>query len=230
MAEALLRHADGHFKIVHAGVPDLVINRADVGGGRFVDTYSILPAKDVGGELAWQIEVKHCLEDLRSALDYCAFEVYERACCRQPVSALPHVHTDVRFPIPMQDQSPREYGERVDRDIPRLAKESPTAIAAFVSFLKHATGNQVWLTTLDANWNIVKHRHLVVAQEKPLNVFVGGGGPENQLPPLPIRYFSITPPRPLLPNLVAGLAGAQQIVYELRAALPTPRSPPKGPE
>ncbi len=40
--------------------------------------------------------------------------------------------------------------------------------------------------------------------------------PEDQLPPLLVRYFPIASPRPLIPNLAAALTGNEEIIADLR--------------
>lgn len=219
MATALIRHAEDHRAKVQEGVEDIALRREDLPDGSSRVTVFQRPATPIEGRLYWETELKHCLEDLNSALDYAAVEVFERCCCKDPPPYSAHRHKAVRFPVPIQDQGRSDYEARVESDIPGLRKARPDVFSTVVGFRRYAQGNEVWLTTIHDRWQLSKHQRLPLAAEKPFRTFIGGGQQLVELPVTNMRYFTLDPPRPIAPNLMAAVNGVGQIVKELEGVV-----------
>ncbi len=224
MAEAVLAHAVLHFQLVKRGsdrVEPHWENEAD--GSRLV-SWRVFKARDIGGEVVWQIEVKHCLEDVRSALDYCAYEVYERVCCTEPSSERPHVHRQVGFPVPKRHDTRAQYATRVEGRIPGLHRASIPAFEKFLEFGQWSEPPLDWLPSLDENWNIVKHRRLPEPSRRSAKLGAMTGGVPPDCPKIEVRLFSLDPPREVLSTLQQSIESTRRVVTELRG-LTRPRSP-----
>jgi hypothetical protein len=219
MAEAALRKAGETKARVQEALADLAMRKEEKGDGTATVHIWLREAKPIPGSLAWETELKTCLESLMSSLEYCAVEVFESCCCTDARPRREHRHKEVRFPIPAQDCAESVYIARVRNDIPGLERMRPDVFATLLGFRRFAQGEEVWLTTIDDNWRIAKHQRLPIAEHKPMETFFGGSDRLVAGPTIDVHYFSLKPPRPIIPNLHAALNGIAQIISALRDAV-----------
>ena len=172
-------------------------------------------SKPLAEELLVELEVKHTIESLRSALEYLAFEIFEKLCCEDP-SAQPHRHTNVFFPVPRADEGVEEFGTKLDGVFPGLRTEAPDAFGLLIGMRANVSGENVWLDTLHSGWNEMKHRRLA-SSSKPMAVAVAGFD-SDKIPPVVVRVLPDTS-HAVLPNLRGALDGVTKFIAEAKAAL-----------
>jgi len=221
MVEAVLRHAEQHLLIVLAGMQRVEHVWGENSEGTASVSLVVFPAQNVGGEDIWQIEVKHCLEDIRSALDYTAFEVYERVCCREPKTETPHVHDDVSFPIPRSKETPDLFRKRIDRCIPGLSGKSKVTFEKILEIASWPEGQNSYLPSLEENWNIVKHRHLPRPVRKKATLVAATGGVPPGFPETEVRLFSMSPPHEVGSTLRNCIGISRGVVQTIKETLPS---------
>lgn len=236
MARELLAHAVGHFQVVRAGLDEFVAGWETDKDGNPVARWVLRRGDRAAAGLLWEIELKHCLEDLRSALDYCAYEVYERICCEEPSAPRPHVHMNVRFPIPDYQESEKDFERRVLVDVPGLKKGGHPVVSTFVGFTRYARPGTSWLPVIDEKWQIVKHRHLTVPSTRSGKVVAVTGGSPEGFPAIKVRLFDTNPPSEVISTMTGALDGVREIIEELEKATISAQSParassppPRGP-
>jgi hypothetical protein len=89
---------------------------------------------------------------LRTALDRCAHELYDRC-----VSPKPPKKPDIYFPIAEPSITPGEFAARVDKKIPGLKAKRPDLVALLASFQAFSSPGQKWLADFATLCNENKH-------------------------------------------------------------------------
>jgi hypothetical protein len=214
MARALVSHARLHFDFFQSHTDRLLAERSPESG---VVTIRIVRAAALppGNEFALEMELKHSVEDLRSALEYAAMEVYERWCCGRDLGAEPHVHRNVTFPIPELGSSREAYSAKVDSIFAGLRAARSNVFDLIVAFHRFAGENVVWLDTIHSAWSEVKHRRLG-RSEKPMKVMIPGMDLA-AAPSVQIFYFPGTT-RAVDPNLSAAIKEIGEFLASLASA------------
>ncbi len=113
-----------------------------------------LIAEEIPSEM--QVVVKEMLEHLRSALDYCAQQVWLMLSGR-PIGAR------IYFPIARKGIGPSEFISIMNRNLPGVASASQPALRLFESFQFFADAKNEWLPELATLANQTKHNHLEAA-------------------------------------------------------------------
>jgi hypothetical protein len=221
MAKALVGHARRHFEYFQAHTDQLLARKNPTTGGIEVTIRRAMPLTSEG-ELTLEMEVKHCVEDLRSALEYLAMEVYEECCCLDETGREDHIHREVTFPIPSLGMSAEEYLSKVRGTFPNLQTTSTEVFALLAACHRFAHGNEVWLDTLHSAWSELKHRRLGRAS-KPMKVVVAGMNLANA-PSVDVFYFPGTT-RAIDPNLGAAFREIEPLVTAVGASLRSKRPP-----
>jgi hypothetical protein len=213
MALYLVGHARRHFEDFSAHTRDLQFSTVDNPAGGKVMIVSPREATPVapGDELALEAEVKHCVEDLRSALEYVAMEIYERACCSQSHESEAHDHESVTFPVPHPGEGETRTADRIQSIFPGLARTFPDTFQLLFECRELVSSPTVWLDTVHSAWTRNKHHRLSRVTIKDLTVNIGTTNGLVTLPPLPVHYFPGTTCA-VKPNLSAALVGVDKIV------------------
>lgn len=102
-----------------------------------------------------QIAVKEILEHLRSALDYCARELCERATGVAPPAGIP-----VYFPIAARGFDRKDFRSRVGKCLPGLLASREDLVSVLESFQEFASLANRWLPDLATLCNENKHERL----------------------------------------------------------------------
>lgn len=141
---------------------------------------------------AMQIVVKEAIDHLRSALDYCAQEVWLRHGAK-PKGA------KVYFPIARDGSSEEDFSSLMNRCMPGVLKASPNCYAVMRQFQVFASDRNAWLPELATLSNQAKHDHLEIASTPhtlinvtyrdgvALTRFVDGHGPKRGVPWMMIK-------------------------------------------
>jgi hypothetical protein len=217
MALYLVGHARRHFEEFSAHTRDLRFATVDDPAGGKIMVISPKEATPVtpGDELALEAEVKHCVEDLRSALEYVAMEIYERACCSLSSAPGSHDHESVAFPVPRPGEAEARTSDRIQSIFPGLARTFPDTFQLLFSCRELVSDPTVWLNTVHSAWTRTKHHRLSRVTIKDLTVNIGTANGLVTLPPLPVHYFPGTTCA-VKPNLSSALGGVDRIVREAR--------------
>ncbi len=129
-----------------------------------------LHARHVDSELL--VEIKQILEGLRSALDYCARELYERF---GSSTKAPRIY----FPILRRGAEASDFAKLLDGNIPGLAAKRGDLGTLLSSFQMSADPSNGWLPDLATLCNQNKHEQLTpqTRRESPeLRISSGGAG------------------------------------------------------
>lgn len=117
---------------------------------------------------AFLIDVKNLMENLRSALDYCAvalFSAYGR-----PQSRTPKIY----FPYARHDSDKRTFRKTVERSIPGLLASRPDIVDRLETY-QHFGNTGDWLSTLAELTNENKHLRLTPQVVKQYTAVVISG-------------------------------------------------------
>lgn len=216
MGQTLVRHARKHFEFFEQHTPGFGA-RVDSETKAIVPVVwdgTPLPASDI---LLLELEVKHAVEDLRSALEYLAMEVFERMCC-QSSDPQPHVHREVTFPVPTPAETADEFAEKIERILPGLRSANKPIFDLVLGCRSYVVGENVWLDTINNSWMEVKHRRLA-SSTKPMKILVPGTDPA-VAPEVKILYFPGTS-RAVSPNLSKAIDGVQSLLDRAEALVDT---------
>jgi hypothetical protein len=104
-----------------------------------------------------QVRVKEMLDHLRSALDYCAREMVERA---TPGAAAGNVY----FPIVARGFARSDFKSRVGKLLPGVLTANPAVLPLLESFQEFANPANEWLPDLATVANENKHEQLSVSR------------------------------------------------------------------
>jgi hypothetical protein len=215
MAATLVSHATRHFDTFTANTDRILTKQSPETGHLEITLVHVAPLT-AEQELALDIEVKHCVEDLRSALEYAAMQIYERFCCSEPEGIEAHVHRQVTFPVPEMNATEEGFATKIESVFPELRTRKPDIFNLVMDFRRYASGNEVWIDTLHSAWSEVKHRRLG-RDAKPMRVVVPGMVPESA-PSVTLHYFPGTT-RAVDPNLGAAIRGIGSFISALTDAL-----------
>lgn len=141
MAHGLMKRAAQHVEWI-----------GDDHGDRY-ETALILGNIDV----EMQIVAKEALDHLRSALDYCAREVWQEL-SGQPNGAI------IYFPIAREGANKADFPSIMNRKMPGVRGASELASNQFAKFQEFSNEENAWLPELATLANSVKHEHLSVAR------------------------------------------------------------------
>jgi len=220
MALAAVTHARSHLNFVMEHTSQLLFRRISADNRVEVVQRRPKPLPE-DQPLALEIETKHCVEDLMSALEYLAMEIYERACCNDTVHARPHIHKGVSFPIPSLNSTAEDYSARIEERFPQLRAKRPDVFEVLLNSRQFSSGDTVWLDTISTTWPEVKHRRLSRPGTKPMRVHFGTPAGLVEGPTLDVEYFPGTR-RGIVPNLTAAIFGVGILVKQISALLPSP--------
>lgn len=120
-------------------------------GDRYEDA---MMAESIPDEM--QIVIKEILDHLRSALDYCAQQVWMH------FSGQPH-GANIYFPIAREGAMESDFLSVMNRLMPGVADVSIPAYETFKNFQHFADNRNAWLPELATLVNQTKHDHLEVA-------------------------------------------------------------------
>lgn len=138
---ALLRHVDAHVERIQQLNPQ-VQNAKDT-------------LQRTKCDLEVRVEAKHGIDDILAALDFCAYDVYERRCCAYAKKAQPHLNSDNRrqvyFPF-------RKRSETRDAYIKRGTSRKQVVLYRFFADMLFADRH------LEGEW--IRHIHEVGTQSK----------------------------------------------------------------
>jgi len=157
---ALLEHAEARIKEIEEQY------------SQALDSSSIPPSL--------QIDIKNYMENLRSALDYIAHDVYEQLVApHRSTSGLSEV-TKVYFPY---GKTENDFKSRVGAHLPELAKLAPRVYGTLESVQPHRTGDN-WLHDFCSILNEKKHDALTAqAREEKRGLKIDIGGAQIRMPP-----------------------------------------------
>ena len=116
------------------------------------------------------VEIKNIMENLRSALDFCAQALYDKygaQATRQP---------KVYFPCAFKGQSATDFRKRVDGCIPGLSVSRPDIIAIIESFQAFSNPANDWLPLFKDLNNMNKHQSLTPQERQESNSLTIKGG------------------------------------------------------
>lgn len=105
------------------------------------------------------INLKHILEDLRSILDYIAFDLFNKYCSNI------NPNTKIYFPYCNEDKNEVDYSKIIKRNFPGLY-ENQKNIYSILSSCQHYNDHSKWLIKLAGLTNEVKHKNLYIAKVK----------------------------------------------------------------
>ncbi len=103
---------------------------------------------------ALQVSIKNLLENLRSALDYCAREICETS----SASASPVVN--VYFPITRRGAKREDFPSLLEKNLPNVRSRRPDLASLLASFQEFASSDNDWLPDLATLANENKHDQL----------------------------------------------------------------------
>jgi len=215
MARGIVTHAGHHLDVFQANTDRVLWGVSPTTGRAGVTLVHVSPLSPEN-ELALDIEVKHAIEDLHSALEYAAMEVYERLCCRRPEGDEHPVHTNIAFPIPDLNSTPTAYAEKINAIFPGLRERNEDVFGLILGFRQFACGNQVWLDTLHSAWSEVKHRRLG-RDVKPMAILTSGQDPATA-PSIRLYYFPGTT-RSVYANLFTAMTEISKFLEQLEKSL-----------
>jgi hypothetical protein len=215
MAAALVSHAKQHFETFAANTDRVLAKKSPETGHLEITLVNVAPLTGQQ-ELALDIEVKHCVEDLRSALEYASMQIYESFCCSEPEGAEVHVHRRVTFPIPEMNTTEEAFVSKIASVFPALQSRNPDVFNLLLGFRRYASGSEVWIDTLHSAWSEVKHRRLG-RDAKPMRVMVAGMDPASA-PSVVLYYFPGTT-RGVDPNLGSAIREIGSFISTLSGAL-----------
>jgi len=172
MARALIRHAEAHRDALRGMRPRGDVSSEPNGpfGGRLVVTFHPPTSVKPGESLDFNLEIRHLLDDLRSALEFCAFDAFERSVPRPYAAGLDR---KVSFPVVPPPESTSSFKKQVAKAFPGLQSVYPRAIAAMESAQHYSQSGHPWLYELHVLWNEGKHRNLVYHSAGPPFIEVG---------------------------------------------------------
>jgi hypothetical protein len=101
-----------------------------------------------------KMETKGLVENLRSALDYCARELHTRYC--------PPTAKYIHFPIARVGDKEASFTGRVAQNIPGLPTANPKLVETLASFQEFRSRSNAWLPHLATVANDVKHVRLTI--------------------------------------------------------------------
>jgi hypothetical protein len=113
----------------------------------------------IEAQLSWNFEYMHAIEDLRSALEYGAYDAYERFVCsnHQPTT----VHWNVSFPVAASPAAFQEIMTPIKKARVWNFRERGAMITdVFRSAQPFSAPCDSWLRDLHDLWNEGKHRNL----------------------------------------------------------------------
>jgi hypothetical protein len=125
-----------------------------------------------------RISIKVMLDVLRSALDYCAQELFERY-----GDAKGKGNPKVYFPIWYDGPKAKAFPDLVEHNIPGLAGKRPDLMPVLESFQKFASPDNSWLLRMHELCNTGKHNRLtgeMKRQERVVVEYRFGQAPKEQ--------------------------------------------------
>lgn len=105
------------------------------------------------------INLKHILEDLRSILDYIAFDLFNKYCSNI------NPNKKIYFPYCNEDKNEVDYIKIIERNFPGLYEKQKN-IYSILSSCQHYNDHSKWLIKLADLTNEVKHKNLYIAKVK----------------------------------------------------------------
>ena len=215
-AEVMLVRAAERGEVVLKGIDTYLFERDSADPSRTKFTFRAAVRPD--GKRGWELALAETVSSLRAALNYAAFEVYERVCC-EDVGPRPHGHRVPEFPIPPQDSTTDEYAKRVLLRLPGLDAQNRELFDLILTFLRYAQGDECWLATLDAEWNKAKHRSLPVVWRKEVLVHISTPSGLVDGPPLDWPYFDGPKVRNVGPIIATAVREVPLMVAAMRVVL-----------
>jgi hypothetical protein len=233
MAEALVRHCRSHLYRIRNGLPHFEVDPSEISDQIPFPQVKIVNAvpPDPSDPILWEIEVKHGLEDLRSALEYCAMEAYTRS-SGPPQPGPKGGPRAVHFPCFEFDPAATEaseilrYEDKINRDFPDLAKVYPDARRLMREAQAFRPSDDLWLRELHDLWNEVKHSNLAYVVPRQEFITLMPNGPGDPMQFYQVLRFALTD-REVQSFFDIACAKVEKLVDQLRPALGLP--PPNVP-
>jgi hypothetical protein len=167
MARELVRHADHHHNVALSRLPGFTVVPADddASGYRVVATAPEL--RSDASPFDFNLEIRHLVDDLRSALEFCTYDAHERFCSHL-AGDNESVHRLVNFPVTRLGQGEGEFQRQLDLEkLGDLRSSRPAMIDVLRSAQPYASANGPWLPNLQVLWNEGKHRNFVYYSRNP---------------------------------------------------------------
>ena len=220
MALAAIAHAQSHLNFVMEHTSQLFIRNDSANKRMDVIRRNPVPMP-ADQPLALEMEIKNCVEDLMSALEYLAMEIYETVCCDDTQHEKPHVHKSVNFPIPLLDSTAEDFSARIEEKLPQLRARRPDVFEVILDCRHFSSGSMVWLDTISTTWPEVKHRRLSRTTTKAMKVHFGTPDGLAEGPEVDVQYFPGTT-RGIVANLSAAILCIGALVKHVSTLLPPP--------
>lgn len=155
VAEALVRHARWHVEHVDSSLPAgfWVLRELRESGQLEVVAVERRERPVEGGEaIYWNFEIRHAIDDLRSALEYCAADAFARSSGEGTPG-----YDNVAFPV---CQSQTDFDGWIKGRLPRLRQVYPKVVDVMQTAQPYADPSKNWwLEELHHLWNEGKHRN-----------------------------------------------------------------------
>lgn len=185
MAAALVQHSGTHQRKLEEHLPYLTVvgpgpNPGEVEVGEFPNTTPLQPNE----EMDWSLEVRHAIDDLGTALDYCAYEAFSRSSGEGAKG-----WKEVYFPV---SPTSGQFQSYVRERFPKLANTYPAAIGVMESVQPYQSPKNWWLEEHHRLWMEAKHRNLNYLTTEALMLELKGLGPLNPRPVAQAIRFAIT--------------------------------------
>lgn len=103
----------------------------------------------------FQLSLKELFEHLRSALDYCAMEIYDRCGSGKP-------NAKIYFPITSRSTKGSEFPAVLNRVLPGIVGNRPDMVTLLASFQPFSDPSNGWLPDLSMIVNRAKHCELAL--------------------------------------------------------------------
>jgi hypothetical protein len=152
-ANELIKHAGGHLAKIREAYE------------------ASLHAKEISGTL--QVQIKNFVENLRSALDFCANEIFNR----HGSSPKPNPKTYFPYALASQDRAAFEKSGRIETCIPGISTSRPDIVQSLLEMQHFGSYGFTWLPDFMELTNENKHQRLTPQIRKEAKELrISGGG------------------------------------------------------
>jgi hypothetical protein len=168
MARELVGHAKEHRRVAESFLPSFDLIPITTPGSPFPFHIQVRdPVRSPTGptSLDFNLEVRHAIDDLRSALEYCAYDAYQRFCVTNETSD-PSNDREVNFPVVRREQDCSDFNRILDNEhLGELRTKCIPAVSVMIDAQYFRSPAGPWLVNLQELWNEGKHRNLVYYSE-----------------------------------------------------------------
>lgn len=175
MARELARHAEQHRRLLESFLPTYDLILSGIPNDPFPFRVTVRPPQRMVGsptDLDFNLEVRHVVDDLRSALEYCAYDAHERY-CRTGLPSEPPYNWKVNFPVVGRNQGPTDFETVLAKEeLSELKTKCAPAVDVMRGAQHFASKRGDWLVDLQDLWNEGKHRNLLYQTNGPPEIEV----------------------------------------------------------